>query len=308
MTQNRILIYDTTLRDGTQGEQVTFSAEEKLRIARRLDDVHFHYIEGGWPGSNPKDMRFFEMAKTVKFKNAKLTAFSSTRKPRVRPDHCPNLKALIRAETPAVAIFGKAWDLHVADILKVTLEENLSMIRDSIAYMKARGKEVLFDAEHFFDGYKNNPRYALQVVRTALDAGADRIIFCDTNGGAMPHEVSAVLGKASAVIPMEKAGIHAHNDCGLAVANSLAAVREGVRIVQGTVNGYGERSGNADLISVIANLQIKMKMRCLPVASIRQLTNLSLYVSDVANIPPLMSRPFVGRSAFAHKGGVHVSA
>ena len=308
MTQNRILIYDTTLRDGTQGEQVTFSAEEKLRIARRLDDVHFHYIEGGWPGSNPKDMRFFEMAKTVKFKNAKLTAFSSTRKPRIRPDHCPNLKALIRAETPAVAIFGKAWDLHVADILKVTLEENLSMIRDSIACMKARGKEVLFDAEHFFDGYKNNPRYALQVVRTALDAGADRIIFCDTNGGAMPHEVSAVLGKASAVIPMEKAGIHAHNDCGLAVANSLAAVREGVRIVQGTVNGYGERSGNADLISVIANLQIKMKMRCLPVASIRQLTNLSLYVSDVANIPPLMSRPFVGRSAFAHKGGVHVSA
>ena len=308
MTQNRILIYDTTLRDGTQGEQVTFSAEEKLRIARRLDDVHFHYIEGGWPGSNPKDMRFFEMAKTVKFKNAKLTAFSSTRKPRVRPDHCPNLKALIRAETPAVAIFGKAWDLHVADILKVTLEENLSMIRDSIACMKARGKEVLFDAEHFFDGYKNNPRYALQVVRTALDAGADRIIFCDTNGGAMPHEVSAVLGKVSAVIPMEKAGIHAHNDCGLAVANSLAAVREGVRIVQGTVNGYGERSGNADLISVIANLQIKMKMRCLPVASIRQLTNLSLYVSDVANIPPLMSRPFVGRSAFAHKGGVHVSA
>ncbi|MEN6360973.1 MAG: citramalate synthase [Smithella sp.] len=308
MKQNRILIYDTTLRDGTQGEQVTFSAEEKLRIAQRLDDVHFHDIEGGWPGSNPKDMRFFEMAKAVKFKNAKLTAFSSTRKPHIRPEACPNLKALIKAETPAVAIFGKSWDLQVKDILKIALEENLSMIRDSIAYMKGKGKEVLFDAEHFFDGYKNNPRYAIRVVKTALDAGADRIVFCDTNGGAMPHEIGAILGRISSVIPMDISGIHAHNDCGLAVANSIAAVREGVTIVQGTVNGYGERCGNADLVSIIGNLQIKMKMHCLPVKSIRQLSNLSLYVSDVANIPPLMSRPFVGKSAFAHKGGVHVSA
>ncbi|MEE9936849.1 MAG: citramalate synthase [Deltaproteobacteria bacterium] len=308
MTKNNVLIYDTTLRDGTQGEQVTFSAEEKLRIARKLDDVHFHYIEGGWPGSNPKDMRFFEMAKTVTFKNARLTAFSSTRKPHIRPEACPNLKALVLAGTPAVAIFGKAWDLHVTDILKIDPEENLSMIRDSIAYMKARGKEVLFDAEHFFDGYKANPRYALRVVKTAWEAGADRIVFCDTNGGSMPYEVGDILKKVASVIPGEKSGIHVHNDCGLAVANTIAAVREGVSLVQGTINGYGERCGNADLISVIGNLQMKMKMTCLPAESIRQLTNLSLYVSDVANIPPLMARPFVGRSAFAHKGGVHVSA
>ncbi|MRR17589.1 MAG: citramalate synthase [Deltaproteobacteria bacterium] len=308
MTRNQILIYDTTLRDGTQGEQVTFSAEEKLRIAKRLDDIHFHYIEGGWPGSNPKDMRFFEMAKAVKFKNAKLTAFSSTRKPYIRPETCPNLKALIKAETPAVAVFGKSWDLHVTDILKIDLEENLSMIRDSIAYLKSKGKEVLFDAEHFFDGYKNNPRYATRVVKTALDAGADKIVFCDTNGGTMPHEISDVLGKISSTIPLAASGIHVHNDCGLAVANSITAVTSGVKMVQGTINGYGERCGNADLISLIGNLQIKLKMNCLPGESIRQLTNLSLYVSDVANIPPLMSRPFVGRSAFAHKGGVHVSA
>jgi len=308
MTKNQILIYDTTLRDGTQGEQVTFSAEDKLRIARRLDDVRFHYIEGGWPGSNPKDMRFFEMAKTVTFKHAKLTAFSSTRKPHIRPEACPNLKALIKAETPAVAIFGKAWDLHVVDILKIDPDENLSMIRESIAYLKSKGKEVLFDAEHFFDGYKHNARYASRVVKTALDAGADRIIFCDTNGGTMPHEITEILRKVSSVVPLSLCGIHVHNDCNLAVANSVAAVREGVKMVQGTINGYGERCGNADLISVIGNLQIKMKMHCLPPESIRQLTNLSLYISDVANIPPSMSRPFVGRSAFAHKGGMHVNA
>lgn len=308
MTKNSVLIYDTTLRDGTQGEQVTFSAEEKLRIARRLDDVCFHYIEGGWPGSNPKDMRFFEMAKNVKFKHARLTAFSSTRKPHIHPESCPNLKALIKADTPAVAIFGKAWDLHVTEILKIELDENLAMIRDSIAYLKSKGREVLFDAEHFFDGYKQNPRYATRVVKTAREAGADRIVFCDTNGGAMPHEVSDILKKISSVAPLNQTGVHMHNDCGLAVANSVAAVHEGVKMVQGTVNGYGERCGNADLITIIGNLQIKMKMNCLPDESIRQLTELSLYISDVANIPPLMSRPFVGRSAFAHKGGVHVSA
>ncbi len=308
MTKNQVLIYDTTLRDGTQGEQVTFSAEEKLRIARRLDDMRFHYIEGGWPGSNPKDMRFFEMAKGFTFKHARLTAFSSTRKSHIAPSACPNLKALIKADTPAVAIFGKSWDLHVTDILKIDLEENLAMISDSIAYMKSKGKEVLFDAEHFFDGYKHNARYAARVVKTALDAGADRIVFCDTNGGTLPHELTDILKKISAAVELDKTGIHVHNDCGLAVANSLAAVREGVKMVQGTVNGYGERCGNADLITIIGNLHIKMKMMCLPPESIRQLTELSLYVSDVANIPPLMSRPFVGRSAFAHKGGVHVSA
>ncbi|MGD0021570.1 MAG: citramalate synthase [Smithellaceae bacterium] len=308
MTKNQILIYDTTLRDGTQGEQTNFSAEEKLRIAQRIDETHFHYIEGGWPGSNPKDVRFFEMAKKIKFKNSRLTAFGSTRRPRTKPESCPNLKALVKAGTPACAIVGKAWDLHVTEILKTNLDENLAMITDSIEYLKALGKEVLFDAEHFFDGYKNNPRYAAKVVKTALAAGADMIVFCDTNGGSMPYEISDILKKISSSIPLNMAGIHTHNDCGLAVANSIVAVQEGVKMVQGTINGYGERCGNADLISVIANLQLKIGKNCLPAESVRQLTNLSHYVSDVANVPPLNSRPFVGRSAFAHKGGVHVSA
>ena len=308
MTKNQILIYDTTLRDGTQGEQINFSAEEKLRIAQRLDEAHFHYIEGGWPGSNPKDLRFFEMAKGIKLKNSRLTAFGSTRKPHIKPAACPNLKALIKAGTEAVAIFGKSWDLHVQEILKIDLDENLQMVGDSIKYLKAMGKEVLFDAEHFFDGYKNNPRYAAKVIKTALAAGADMIVLCDTNGGSMPHEVSSIVNKTSSYLPLTMAGIHAHNDCGLAAANSIAAVREGVAMIQGTINGYGERCGNADLIVLIANLQLKMEKNCLPVESIRQLTNLSHYVSDVANIPPLNARPFVGRSAFAHKGGVHVSA
>jgi len=308
MTRNQILIYDTTLRDGTQGEQINFSAEEKLRIAQRFDEDHFHYIEGGWPGSNPKDVRFFEMAKEIKFKNSKLTAFGSTRKPHIKPQSCPNLKALIKADTAVVAIFGKSWDLHVHEILKIDLDENLRMISDSIEYLKSMGKEVLFDAEHFFDGYKHNPRYATRVLKTALAAGADMIVLCDTNGGSMPHEVSTIVDKASSFIPLNITGIHAHNDCGLAVANSLAAVLEGVKMVQGTINGFGERCGNADLITLIGNLQLKMGKNCLPTESIRQLTNLSNYVSDVANVPPLNSRPFVGRSAFAHKGGVHVSA
>jgi len=308
MTKNQILIYDTTLRDGTQGEQINFSAEEKLRIAQRLDEAHFHYIEGGWPGSNPKDLRFFEMAKRVKFKNSRLTAFGSTRKPQIKTADCPNLKALIKAGTEAVAIFGKSWDLHVQEILKIDLDENLQMVGDSIKYLKAMGKEVFFDAEHFFDGYKHNPRYAAKVIKTALVAGADMVVLCDTNGGSMPHEVSSIVKKVSSYLPLTMAGIHVHNDCGLATANSIAAVQEGVRMVQGTINGYGERCGNADLIVLLGNLQLKMGKSCLPADSIRQLTNLSHYVSDVANIPPLNVRPFVGRSAFAHKGGVHVSA
>ena len=308
MTTDQVLIYDTTLRDGAQGEQINFSAEEKLRIAQRFDELHFHYIEGGWPGSNPKDLRFFEMAKDINFKNSRLTAFSSTRKPHIKPSACANLTALVKAGTQAVAIFGKSWDLHVHEILKIDLEENLRMIDDSIKYLKDMGKEVLFDAEHFFDGYKNNPRYAEKVIQTALRAGADMIVLCDTNGGSMPHEISAIIKKVSSYVPLNMTGIHAHNDCGLAVANSIAAVQEGVKMVQGTINGYGERCGNADLITLIGNLQLKMGKNCLPPESIRQLTNLSHYVSDTANVPPLNSRPFVGRSAFAHKGGVHVSA
>jgi 2-isopropylmalate synthase len=308
MTKNKIVVYDTTLRDGTQGEQTNFSAEEKLRIAQRLDDVHFQYIEGGWPGSNPKDMRFFEMAKAVKFKNSRLTAFGSTRRAHTKTAACPNLKALVKAGTSAVAIVGKSWDLHVTEILKTDLDENLAMIADSIEYLKSMGKEVFFDAEHFFDGYKNNPRYTTKVVKTALAAGADVIVFCDTNGGSLPYEISAIVKKISSTVPLSAAAIHAHNDGGLAVANSISAVQEGVAMVQGTINGYGERCGNADLITLVSNLQLKLGKNCLPPESIRQLTSLSHYVSDVANVPPLNSRPFVGRSAFAHKGGVHVSA
>ena len=303
-----VSIYDTTLRDGAQGERINFSAEEKLRIAHRLDDMGFHYIEGGWPGSNPKDVRFFEMAKEQPLRRARLTAFGSTRKPGIRPENCRNLRALLQAGTPAVTIVGKSWDLHVTEILGIPLAENLEMIRDSIAYLKRKGKEVFFDAEHFFDGYRCRPAYALSTLKAALDAGADRIVLCDTNGGAMPHDLTAAVRKAAATIPAARLGIHTHNDCGLAVANTIAAVQAGVVIVQGTVNGYGERCGNADLTSVIGNLQLKMGRKCLPEASLRQLTNLSYYVGEVANVRPLPFRPFVGRSAFAHKGGLHVNA
>ncbi len=308
MKKENIIVYDTTLRDGTQGEQINFSAEEKLRIARRLDDMHFHYIEGGWPGSNPKDMRFFELAKKATFKHARLTAFGSTRKPNGTPEDCPNLAAMLAAGTPAAAIVGKTWDLHVTEILGVSLDENIAMIRDSVSYMKAKGKEVFFDAEHFFDGYKNNPRYARRTIEAALEAGADKIVLCDTNGGTMPHELAAIIAEVFPLVPARLLGIHAHNDCGLAVANTLAAVHAGAAMVQGTINGFGERCGNADLIATICNLQLKMNRPCIPDSAIRQMTNLSRYVSDVANVPPANSQPFVGRSAFAHKGGIHVSA
>ena len=308
METHQVFIYDTTLRDGTQGEKINFSAEEKLRIAQRLDEMGFHYIEGGWPGSNPKDARFFEMAKGIAFRHARLTAFGSTRKAGIRAEDCCNLKALLDAETPAVAVFGKSWDLHVTEILDIPLEENLEMIRDTVIFLKKKGKEVIFDAEHFFDGYGNNRAYALETLKAALDAGADRIVLCDTNGGTMPDDLTAAVVEAAAFVPPARLGIHAHNDSSLAVANTLAAVRAGVVMVQGTVNGYGERCGNADLTSVIANLQLKMNRACLPEASLRQLTNLSHYVSEVANVRPLPFRPFVGQSAFAHKGGVHVSA
>ncbi|MBP2681932.1 MAG: 2-isopropylmalate synthase [Candidatus Krumholzibacteriota bacterium] len=308
MKASQVFIYDTTLRDGTQGEHINFSAEEKVRIARRLDEMGFHYIEGGWPGSNPKDARFFEMAKGTSFRHARLTAFGSTCKPGLRPENCRNLKALLKAETPAVAIFGKSWDLHVTEILGITPKENLKIIRDTVTFLKGRGKEVIFDAEHFFDGYRRNSSYALATLKAALAAGADRIVLCDTNGGTLPHDLTAAVMKVAAVVPPERLGIHAHNDGGLAVANTIAAVQAGVAMVQGTVNGYGERCGNADLTTVIANLQLKMNRACLPEESLRQLTNLSYYISEVANVRPIPFRPFVGRSAFAHKGGVHVHA
>ena len=306
--EQQVSIYDTTLRDGTQGEQINFSAEEKLRIAQRLAELGIHYIEGGWPGSNPKDMRFFQLAKKVRLKPARLTAFGSTTRANIPAEQDSNLKALVQAGTQTVTIFGKSWDLHVTDILGVSLEKNLAMIADSLRYLKSNGKEVIFDAEHFFDGYKANPRYTLTTIQAAISGGADIIVLCDTNGGTMVSDLREIVEAVRKSFPNIPLGIHTHNDCGLAIANSLAAVEAGVTLVQGTINGYGERCGNADLISVIANLQLKLGRKCLDGSKIEHLTEVSRYVSDIANIPPLNERPFVGRSAFSHKGGMHVSA
>jgi 2-isopropylmalate synthase len=306
--EGHILIYDTTLRDGTQGEQVNFSAEEKLRIARRLAELGVHYIEGGWPGSNPRDMRFFQMSKDLRLGDTRLTAFGSTKKPGIAPEHDPNLTALLEAGTHTLTIFGKSWDIHVTEILGISLEENLGMIAESITYLTSREKEVIFDAEHFFDGYKANPAYSLETIGAAISGGADMIVLCDTNGGSLVSEVTMIVAEVRKSFPGACLGIHTHNDGGLAVANTLAAVEAGAAMVQGTINGYGERCGNADLTSVIPNLLFKMGKKCIDSSKLMLLTEVSRYVSDVANIPPLNERPFVGRSAFAHKGGVHVSA
>jgi 2-isopropylmalate synthase len=303
----QIMLYDTTLRDGTQGDQVTLSAEDKLRITGKLDELGFHYVEGGWPGSNPKDARFFEMARGMSLKNTQLTAFGSTRRADTTPGDDQSIQALLETETDVVTIFGKSWDLHASEILEVTLAENLSMIEDTLSYLKRQGKEVIYDAEHFFDGYKRNPDYALSTVKAAIDGGADIIVLCDTNGGTLPHEVQRILEQVMPSIT-RPVGIHAHNDCGLALANSLQAVQLGISMVQGTINGYGERCGNVDLISAIGTLQLKMGYHCIAPENTIHLTELSRFVSEVANIPPLNQRPFVGKSAFAHKGGVHVSA
>ncbi|MFH0845236.1 MAG: citramalate synthase [Pseudomonadota bacterium] len=303
----KILLYDTTLRDGTQGEQITLSAEDKLRIAKKLDQFGIHYIEGGWADSNPKDARFFSMVQKTSFQNGKLAAFGRTRRPHVNPAKSKNLTALLKTEAPAVTIVGKSWDLHATQILGITLDENLAMIQDTLAYLKGQGREVIFDAEHFFDGYKNNPTYAVRTIMSAAQGGADFIVLCDTNGGTMPHEIRNITEDVVSQIKTPL-GIHAHNDCGLALANSLVAVQCGMTMVQGTINGYGERCGNADLISVIGNLQLKMGYHCVDSEKIGQLTELSRYISEVANMPPFNQRPFVGKSAFAHKGGIHVNA
>ena len=313
-----IFLYDTTLRDGTQGENVTFSAEEKLNIAMRLDDIGVHYIEGGWPGSNPRDVAFFNLAKRINFKHACLAAFGSTRKPGIRPEQDDNLNALLETETPAVTVFGKSWDLHVEKIMSNTQKENLSMINDSVAFLKKHGRKVVYDAEHFFDGFKYNRDYALKSVAAALDGGADFIVLCDTNGGTLPFELEAIIAEVQQQLncigtdPSQNAsgrlGIHCHNDCGMAVANTITAVQKGAAMVHGTMNGYGERCGNADLNSVIPILSIKMGRECISPENLKKLTNLSRYISETANLVPLNSRPFVGKSAFAHKGGIHVSA
>jgi 2-isopropylmalate synthase len=313
-----VLLYDTTLRDGTQGENVNFSADEKVKIAMRLDDIGVHYIEGGWPGSNPKDMQFFDLAKRVEFKQARLVAFGSTRKPGISPHQDANLSALLESQTPSVAIFGKSWDLHVEAVMDNTLDENLEMIRDSVKLLKDSNKEVIYDAEHFFDGYKNNREYAMKTVAAAIEADADYIVLCDTNGGTLPYEIDAIFAEVKNDLAEKglkgpngehiKLGIHTHNDCGMAVANSICAVHSGAKMVQGTINGYGERCGNADLTSIIPNLCLKMNRPCISAENLKKLKALSRYVSETANLVPLNDRPFVGRSAFAHKGGIHVSA
>lgn len=303
----KIYVYDTTLRDGSQGEKINFSAEDKLRIALKLDALGVHYIEGGWPGSNPKDVHFFELAKEVQFKHACLSAFGSTRKANSRPEEDANIIALLESQTPAVTIFGKSWDLHVKKVLSTTLKENLAMIQDSVAYLRSQGREVIYDAEHFFDGYKDNPEYANKTLEAAVSGGAEFIVLCDTNGGTLPFEIEEIMDKVCPQIPV-KVGIHTHNDAGLAVANTLAAVRSGAVMVQGTVNGYGERCGNADLTSIVPNLQLKMNRSCMTKKNLQRLTELSRYVSEVANMTPFNGRPFVGKSAFAHKGGIHVNA
>lgn len=330
----KIEVYDTTLRDGSQGEGVSFSLEDKLKIARRLDEIGVSYIEGGWPGSNVKDAEFFQRARMVVWQQARIAAFGSTRRAHTPCDADPQVQLLLDAQTPVVTIVGKSWDLHVSHVLETTLEENLAMIGDTVSYLKAKGaqtgpdgRQVFYDAEHFFDGYKANRAYALTTVRAALAAGADAIILCDTNGGALPWEVEEMVratrealqettldaGGAGSETPGAarrpvSLGIHTHDDGGVAVANAMAGVRAGCTQVQGTVNGYGERVGNCDLCVLLPGLQLKMGHRCLSEADLRRLTELSRYVSETANLAPDPRQPYTGSSAFAHKGGIHVAA
>ena len=303
----KMQIYDTTLRDGTQGESVSFSVQDKLRVARKLDEFGVHYIEGGWPGSNEKDAEFFHRAASERWQNAKIAAFGSTALAKNQVDEDPNLKALLDACTPVVTIFGKSWDFHVHAALRIPLGRNCELIRNSIAYLKANGREVVYDAEHFFDGFRANPEYALQTLQAAEEGGADILCLCDTNGGSLPSHVMDAIRKVrqSVRLPL---GIHCHNDSELAVANTLAAVESGAVHVQGTMNGYGERCGNANLCSILANLELKMGHTTVGPENLRLLTNTSKFVSQIANLPHSKNLPFVGESAFAHKGGVHVSA
>ncbi|MDG5767771.1 citramalate synthase [Balneolales bacterium ANBcel1] len=308
MKLRSIDLFDTTLRDGTQGEGISLSSEDKLRIARRLDKMGIDYIEGGWPGSNPKDMDFFNRARELSFGHASLVAFGSTMRRGNTPETDPNIQALVQAGTPAVSIFGKTWLFHVRQALGISEEENLELIRQSVGYMASNDKEVIYDAEHFFDGYKDNSAYALSTLEAAAASGASVLVLCDTNGGTLPQEVADIVRMIVDRFPDKTIGIHAHNDGELAVANTLAAVENGCRHVQGTINGYGERCGNVNLCSVIPNLQLKLGYECMAPEQIEKLTSLSHFVSEVANVAPFDHQPFVGKSAFAHKGGIHVSA
>lgn len=299
-------IYDTTLRDGAQAEDVSFSAEDKVRVAQKLDELGVHYIEGGWPGANPKDIEFFRIMKATPLQHASVIAFGSTRKASNSVQKDQNLKALLAAETKTITLFGKTWSLHVTDALGISLAKNLELIGDSVAHLKSKGRRVFYDAEHFFDGYKTNPEYALNTIRKAVAAGAERVILCDTNGGAMPWEIRAIceVVRQEIKVPL---GIHAHNDCEMAVANSLVAIETGIVQVQGTINGIGERCGNANLCSIIPNLELKMRRPALG-ERLSHLKDVSGFVTEIANLMPNKHQPYVGDSAFAHKGGVHIHA
>ncbi|HEX3203972.1 MAG TPA: citramalate synthase [Nitrospiraceae bacterium] len=300
-------IYDTTLRDGAQAEDVTFSADDKVRVAQKLDELGVQYIEGGWPGANPRDIEFFRMIKTIPLQYATVIAFGSTRKADNPVQKDPNLDALLAADTSTITLFGKTWTFHVTEALGVTLEQNLDMIGESIAYLRAKNRRVFYDAEHFFDGYKADPEYALKTIQRAVREGAERVILCDTNGGTMPwdiREICAVVRRECAV-PL---GIHAHNDTEMAVANSLVAIDAGIVQVQGTINGIGERCGNANLCSILPNLQLKMNRHVLGDRRLARLREVSNFVTEIANLMPNKHQPYVGDSAFAHKGGIHIHA
>ncbi len=304
----KVAVYDTTLRDGTQAEEINLQVEDKLDVALKLDELGVAFIEGGWPGSNPRDVEFFRRARELPLSRARITAFGSTRRKGVKAAADRQLAALLRASS-VVTIFGKSWDLHARRALKVTLAENLDMIRDSVAFLKARAELVFYDAEHFFDGYRENPRYALATLRAASEAGADSLVLCDTNGGAIPHQVAEAAAAVRRAFPRASLGAHMHNDAGCAVANSLAVVEQGGDQVQGTINGWGERCGNANLCTLIPALSLKLGLDCgIDPSRLGLLTGTALSVSEIANVAPNPHQPYVGRSAFAHKGGVHVSA
>jgi 2-isopropylmalate synthase len=302
-----VRIYDTTLRDGSQAEDIAFSVEDKIRIAQKLDGFGIHYIEGGWPSSNPKDLQFFREIKSVPLFQTRIVAFGSTSRAGIPPENDVNIQALIEAGTKAVTIVGKSWDIHPLEALKITLDQNLEMIHDSVLFLKNQVEEVIFDAEHFFDGFKNNPKYALSTLKAAQEAKADWIVLCDTNGGTFPDEVQSIIKEVKKWIQVPL-GIHVHNDTEMAVANTILAVKEGVAMVHGTMNGYGERCGNANLCSIIPNLKLKMGMDCITDDQLKKITEVSRFVSELANLPHHRYLPYVGESAFAHKGGLHVSA
>jgi 2-isopropylmalate synthase len=303
----KVIIYDTTLRDGAQAQGISFTVDDKLKIAKAVDRLGVSYIEAGNPGSNPKDLEFFQRVKEIGLKHAKIVAFGSTRRVNVPVKEDANVQSLLAADTPVIAIFGKSWDFHVTSVLKTNLEENLCMIYDTIEFFSSLGKEVIFDAEHFFDGYKANPQYAVKTLKAACDAGASSICLCDTNGGTFPNEIQEITKKMVEEIKIP-IGIHCHNDNGMAVANSIIAVQSGADHVQGTINGFGERCGNANLCTIIPNLQIKSDYYCIPEENLKGITSIARFVSEIANVIHDERAPYVGGSAFAHKGGMHIDA